>query len=469
MMQLGERASAVRTQTSSGQGWTWVFAAALYLITTSRWGAYVGLPGLPVFIGDVLVLLGVIQTVRHVRSCGIPLRLVPSILSQAPVTLLLTLALALWAGLRLMLGVDNVLSDPLAAARDAAPYGYAVVACLAFLLPVRDGGLQRRVIYTALSLHTLWVVGAGYLPGWPWPAVSLGDAPIFTTRPDVDSSVMGIATALAVSDFDHRRRAKATFLLAFMALNLYGITTQPTRAGFIAVTVAVAVALFRRATVQRQDAGRSRRLVQAGVIAAVGVAFAGAVALTPPGQRIVEGIQGLRGEQTQASGTIDVRRFVWGSLIDYTTADPARMSVGVGFGPDFIDASGTEYALEGTEYKDVRSPHNYVLGTFARLGLLGGLLVTFVLCGGIWLGLQEFRSAAGAVTKLAALVLLTTPVTASLGVILEAPFGAIPYFWALGQVAQRSVARRDGQGTAESERSDGQRTVAGSAMFSRYH
>jgi hypothetical protein len=45
---------------------------------------------------------------------------------------------------------------------------------------------------------------------------------------------------------------------------------------------------------------------------------------------------------------------------------------------------------------------------------------------------------------LAALVVIAIPVVAMFGVVLEAPFGAIPYFWAIGQLcaARRTAPAR---------------------------
>ena len=41
---------------------------------------------------------------------------------------------------------------------------------------------------------------------------------------------------------------------------------------------------------------------------------------------------------------------------------------------------------------------------------------------------------------LAALLAISLPLVSMLGVVLESPFGAIPYFWALGQLAVLRVA-----------------------------
>ena len=127
-----------------------------------------------------------------------------------------------------------------------------------------------------------------------------------------------------------------------------------------------------------------------------------------------------------------------------------RTAIGVGFGPDFIQGAGVAYALEGTEYKDVRSPHNYVLGTMARLGLAGALLAVLTMASGAALAIRRLSGPADSVTVLAGLLVLAIPIIALLGVVLESPFGAIPYFWAIGHLARSRGGsnRRVGTGQA---------------------
>lgn len=421
-----------------------LLATALFLMATGRWGAYVGVPGLPIYVGDVLVAAATVQTVRALRRTGSGVHHVRQALADAPMGLLLCLALLAWAVVRFVTGFDAVLEDPLVALRDVVPYVYAIVALLTFLLPAAARTGHRRLIYGALTAHATWVVAAGYLPGWPWPQPLLGGAVIFTARADVDSAVMGMAIALALHEMNLNAASRRGLVLrlAFVAFNAYAVTTLPTRAGFLAGVVAVGAILVLRIARPTMGSGRRPMLLRVGAVLLGVLVLVGAIAITPPGQRLVEGVQGLRGEQTQASGTIAVREFVWGGVTDYATADFSRTAVGVGFGPDFIDASGTAYALEGTEYKDVRSPHNYVIGTFGRLGVAGALLAALVLLANAVLGLRALVRAPGTVDTLAALVLLTTPVTALLGVVLESPFGAIPYFWAVGQVSRTAWSRR---------------------------
>ncbi len=421
-----------------------VFLAVLYLCTTSRWGSYVAPPGLPVYVGDVVLAAGLIQTILVVRARG-RVHDVLRALSSAPLFLLLAVAFLAWALLRALLGAADLADEPLTALRDLAPYAYAVAALAAFVLPVADRLRTERLVYAALTLHVLWLEGVRYLPAWPqdWPL--LGGAAIFTPRPDFDTAIVGVAVALALHQLLHRRPRNRWVLAGlglFLAVNGYAMLSSPTRAGLLSGLVASGVVvlgwLLRRTVAPRRLSGRLRL----GVLAVLLALLVGLLALTPPGHRIVES---LSGQQSNASGTINARELAWRAVDRYVLADPPRTAIGVGFGPDFLADSGATYLLEGDLYKDVRSPHNYLVGAFARLGLAGMLLAALMLAGAALAGVRALAGPVGVPTALAALLVLALPVTALLGVVLESPFGAIPYFWAVGQLARHTwtADRRD--------------------------
>jgi O-antigen ligase len=421
-----------------------LFLGVLYLCATSRWGSYLAPPGVSLYIGDAFVAAGIVQALVVVRARS-SVRAVREALTTAPLFLLLTLTFLGWALLRAVLGVQDLAGQPLTALRDLAPYAYAVGALVAFVVPVADRLRTVRLVYAALTVHVLWVEGAGYLPGWPqdWPL--LGGSAVFTSRPDFDTAVVGVAVALALHHLLHRRPRGPLPLAAlalFAALNGYALLSSPTRAGLLAGLLASGVVvlgwLLRRTVSPRRLSGRIRA---AGLVVLLAL-FVGLVALTPPGQRLA---QSMSGQQSNAAGTINARELAWRAVDRYVLADAPRTAIGVGFGPDFLTDSGGTYLLEGDVYKDVRSPHNYLIGAFARLGVAGMLLAALLLAGA---GLAAVRTLAGPVgttTALAALLVLALPVTALLGVVLESPFGAIPYFWAVGQLARHtwSLSRRD--------------------------
>jgi hypothetical protein len=422
-----------------------LFVAALYLLATGRWGSYLGIPGIPVYVGDILVASAVVQTLIWCRRAAGGWTDACRSIGQAPLALLLALCLLAWTLLRGLVGIGDIASSPLVALRDLAPYGYAIAAVLAFLLPTADGKLQRRLIYAALGSHVAWILLGPHVTSATAAGPLLGGTPIFTTRPDFDSAVLGVGIAFALRELTEGRRfggRKVGSLALFIGASAYAISTQPTRAGLLAGLIcigAVGLIWIRRRFSDSERRSTSHVIRQVAIVVIGCLAVIVAVAVSPPGQRLLDG---LSNQGSQAAGTADVRRSTWTEVYRYVTASPTRVAVGVGFGPDFIDASGTSYSLQGTLYKDVRSPHNYVIGTFARLGTIGGLLALLLIATAFYSAVRVLLGRPGPATTLASLVLLALPVTAMLGVVFESPFGAIPYFWAVGQVARAHVASR---------------------------
>jgi hypothetical protein len=407
------------------------FLLTLYMLASGRWGSYISVPGLPVFIGDVLIILALVQVTYAIRTNRATL----ASLGYVQLLPLLAFSLLAFACLRMVTGFTFSQE----ALRDFAPYGYAVVAVLAALLPVRGG--YGRVIYAVLSLHAFWVVLLPHVPGFPWNLPVLGlDAQVLVARPDFDSAVLGIAAAFALHDVLIRGGRATPWLVAFLALNAYGCFSLSTRAGFLAGLAAIAAVSLRWLLLPSSDGAqrkghRSRRLLS--VVAGM-LLVAAVVSYTPTGGRLVDGITQ---SSSQASGTVAVRSSVWTKVSDYVFRNAERTAVGVGFGRNFIAESDSASELEGDTYKNVRSPHNYVVGTLARLGIAGALLATLVLLLG-WVAAYRNLTRPDPVTALAAMIVIALPITALLGVILESPFGAIPYFWAIGQLARTDVVAR---------------------------
>jgi hypothetical protein len=65
---------------------------------------------------------------------------------------------------------------------------------------------------------------------------------------------------------------------------------------------------------------------------------------------------------------------------------------------------------------------------------MGVLLVTALFGYGIALATKLRKRPAADVDVLAALLVVGIPTASLVGVVMESPFGAIPYFWALGQL-----------------------------------
>jgi hypothetical protein len=418
----------------------WTLAAplipmlALYLLATGRWGSYVSLPGLVVYVGDIVVGLAALQAVLALALGRASLRG----LRRAPVCLLLSGAFVVYAAIRFVVQAEV----SLLALRDLAPYGYAVVAVLTFLLPVRPRPAWRLATYAVLLFHLGWVVLVPRLSGYPWTLPVLGtDAQVFSARPDFDAAVLGISAALAVHDLLSRGRAgsrlTAVALLLFAGASVAGMLSLSTRAGLLAGMAVVGVAVVTGFRFHRLGSlWTAHRAAVITVSAVCGVVAVIGIAVSPAGARLGESFSG-----GAASGTVSARQTVWSQISRYVLAEPERAAVGVGFGRDFIAESGTTAALEGGVYSNVRSPHNYVLGTGARLGVGGALLAVMIMVAAGWAGFRSLRGDPDTLTALAAFVVIGIPVVALLGVVLESPFGAIPYFWAIGQLAVSHVRR----------------------------
>lgn len=91
----------------------------------------------------------------------------------------------------------------------------------------------------------------------------------------------------------------------------------------------------------------------------------------------------------------------------------------------------------------MRSPHNYLITSFARLGFVGltivvGLLVTLLTAAARTIR----RGPPDELTSLCVLLVIALLVVAMLGVILESPFGAAPFYWAAGILLAGERSRR---------------------------
>lgn len=413
-----------------------LLVGVLYLCATSRWGSHVGIPGIPFYVGDLAVAAATVQGVRQVRATRDGWRPVWRAVSTAHLALLLALSLLAWTALRAVIGVSALLSHPVDGLRDVAPYGYALAALVAFVVVSPDGRRERRWVYGALTGHVAWVLAATLVPGWPWTTVGFGDAVILVPRPDFDAAVCGAAVALALHAALHRPRGRSqrgwVGLVAFAAANTVAVATLVTRAGLLAGLLAVAAVGLTWGLRGLRGRTLSRRRTGLVLVALAALLALGAV--SPPGQRLLDSVGGGGGS---SQGTVQARETTWSGVTHYLLAYPPRTAVGVGFGPDFLTSSGTLVALEGDDYTGVRSPHNYLLGTFARLGLIGAMLAALMMAAAALLALGRLARPSGTVTTFAAVLVLALPVTAMLGVVLESPFGAIPYFWAVGHLARQ--------------------------------
>ena len=389
-----------------------------FLLATGRWGSYLGFPSQNLFVTEVgLVATAGWVCLRH-RRLFVPARLRPLL----PLT-----ALATWAAVRFVAGGHFDAT----AVRDLAPYAY-LVAALAAGFAVRSYRRTLVVIEAALVAHLLWLWVALLASGWAAGLPLLGGrVRVFELRHDFDGAIVAVLVCLAALRVGQRGLAGVVRIgSAIVAVGAaYTILQLGTRAGLLALAVAAIVGVLPRLHMLRR-VGRARLLASAGLALV-------AVALVLPQTYLFQRMTGDPRNSDSGSGTATARQEAWALVLDDATADPTRLIVGSGFGPDFLDRSGAAVWFEGTVDKGVRAPHNYVLNTLGRLGLVGVALLGWV---ATTLARAAFRRRSHPdvdpdrrrFDEMLVLLVCTLTVVSLVGVILESPFGAVPFWWAAG-------------------------------------
>ncbi|MFZ0178913.1 MAG: O-antigen ligase family protein, partial [Candidatus Dormiibacterota bacterium] len=325
----------------------------------------------------------------------------------------------------LILALGHFVFDELLVAdsvRDGYPYLMVALVLLAPRLPA--GRVAESWLYGVLNFHLIWVGIALIVPSIPTrlPQLQPGLG-ILTPRGDFDSAVCGVAAAIYLSAFLRGRKA---LYLVVVALNLIAAALLLSRAGFVAAVVVVFAVLLSRVPA---SVHHGRRVVVVTLFAASALALILASPSIPILQRFAGslGLPASNSISLQAAGTENARISAWPTLYEYVAVENAQV-LGLGFGRNIMEESGASVALNVQD--DVRSPHNWWLDVYARLGIVGLLLITFLSAIGFVRGWRLLHG--DSIQVAAGAVLIALPIVASLGVIFESPFGAVPYFFCLG-------------------------------------
>ena len=431
-----------------------------YLLFGTRWVSHLGIS--PLFVTDLLVGLSCIGLVITLRGKFSGVKLPKSWLFR--LTSLSIFGITFWAVLRFILGQEFNIT----AVRDLAPYIYPLVAFIAMLGYWASSKTQIinsiSLIYLALVLHLIWISFALFVqPVWMKDVLISPAVHLFEIRADVDMALLGVLSALSIvlATKFHRWSFILYLVSGWSWFILMGLDS---RAGLISGLVSVAMAIVWISN--RKDLTTNRKIQKSGFALATIAIFA---FLAVPQSSVQNRFIGLSGvvEQVVSSekpisdipqdpdisnassekievdamsgaGTAGARVNAWKSLVSWELSNPERSIIGIGFGDNFMITSGAGELLLGNNdprIESVRSPHNYLLGTQARIGLVGTLLVLlFGICYLILLFryFTKNRSSRDILLFLAAVVPAAFVPIAFVGVVLESPFGAIPFWWASG-------------------------------------
>jgi O-antigen ligase len=401
--------------------------AVVLMLAATRWGSYIGLS--PLYLTDALVAVAVCGMLmfpgqRLARQSGY---------LRPP---LLVIVFLCYVVVRMMSSGSWVLTQTWL--RDGAPYLYAVLALMAGASVARTTALDRQRtmvwIWRGLVFHLLWMCAVAFLGdpaklAAPHTPFAQG---LFSIRPDIDTAILGVTGGLLLRRILIGEARGRGFVV--LGLVIATLTHESTRAGLIAVLVCLVVTFM-----YAYAATHNQALRRVGMVLVVPLVIAAAIAAVPTtkaGARLLGTIQPstvTTTSQENAIGTSHARRLVWHGVISWTLASRSRALYGVGMGTDFLAESDTLRYLEGTTYQNVRSPHDYFVGSFARLGLVGLALILALMVRLLRQMLRHRRRIGeDELLTCSSLIVVAIAVVASFGVVLEAPFGAVPFWWAAG-------------------------------------
>ena len=402
------------------------------LLFGTRWASHISVG--PIYLADLLLLGAVVNEILASTAVRRPtLRHIV----WPPLTLVLLLV---WVAIRFAVGGVSA-----ASIRDAAPYFYAIVGLLSWHSARRaDAAVRARTftfLFWVLGLHACWFVFVTFVPSVVqfFPVISaVQGVRLFTPRPDMDVAVLGMFTALILLKIFRSNQRRLGWIVAY-AVCWVAAAASPSRAGVLgAVTANLVVMLLifvrLRAT--------KTQLVLAAAVPLAAILFAAILPTTPAGTKFLAAV--FPTAATDSSGysewgenTAKARSDSWARLNEWTLAeDPSRAILGAGYGPDILAESGALWLLVSAESGGAavpRSPHNYWVGTLARNGIIGTALVILPIV--VFL-VRAYRARGRLLDDPLSLMVVIIAVSlilpATFGVVLESPFGAVPFFWALG-------------------------------------
>ena len=401
-------------------------------IVGNRGFAQLSLPGVPLLVGEFTLGVGLLLAAWRTALAKSP-----------PVRRdRLNFFLSAWLVLGCLRLPFDFATHGVAALRDSALAYYALFFFFAqtWGAAARQRRWLERCLDTAFALAPPVFVAFVQRPDFFTGALTVGGAPLIYMKSDVQS---GTLVAGAIWFLHRHATSGCRWWLALAAANLFAMVHGNSRAGLIALAaVTVALVLTR----DRQILRPLCLIISAGLLAMTATS-----AILPghweqtPAHRLYEwalSISDIEGARTYAAANLDdkpdnnrFRIIWWRSVVERAWTDSPW--IGLGFGYDLAqDFRQSYYGNIGEEEFSARSPHNFALTVFGRLGLAGLILLGGVISGLaalIWgnraRGAQVCHGYQNFALGLGALAIL---VSAFFGVVLEGPMGATLFWTALG-------------------------------------
>ncbi|MGQ0576762.1 MAG: O-antigen ligase family protein [Pseudonocardia sp.] len=383
-------------------------AGLAFPLAGGRWGSYVGVA--PVYLADVLMIVGSVLTLcRPGRYCP----------RYPRAFWFLWTATALFIAVAFLLGSGESVTR----IRDLLPWIYLMMVPAVVQWSIAAGRRRTiRYLTVVLLMHAAWAIPAllGVLPELVVSGGVFGQ-PVFADRADIDVPLLAAAVVVVL----HRwGSTPATITLGVFA----GVaaTAQTSRAALVGTALAVIVFALVRGILR----GARGVVRMSGVLVALAfVVFALLPALASQavnredaGALARSGLYGSGEAAASGAGTADARVRAWRLMLDHYR-DSGYPLLGVGAGAEIVRDSGALRYLSGDG--SVRAPHSWWVHAVVRFGPVGL---------GLWIGLfvasivrraDRGREPGGEFcTALGAQLTVSIMLAASLGVVIESPFGS---------------------------------------------
>lgn len=384
-------------------------------------------PGIPLLPAEAALLVGCAWcAIHHAFAGGLPFR------RDA-----LNWAVLAWLVIGTVRAGFDVPRHGLLAIRDFAMVYYAVFFFLAQDMAARVAG--RRYLIGCLVAAVV-VLGPLFALYYNFTSVfmqrlTVGGAPLIYYKPDLAATHLAAGSLVLFFWARSSQRWWAWSAAAGIGLFLLAFDSRASLLGLVAATALLLGA--RRWQFPLLQASAAALALAATVMLAVVFDNAWADRKLEGLQDRVASVIDLRGqgayrsEESSFKGDNNRFRFVWwrNVLEETTQTNPL---FGLGFGTDLARGFMQEYFPDSDEDFTARSPHSMLVGSYGRLGAVGvgaWLAICLILLGRTWRSLRRTEDRVTWSLWCGALVIL---VSATFGVVLEGPMGAVVFWTLLG-------------------------------------
>lgn len=388
-----------------------ILSSLFVSMATGRWGAWIGIPGTPVFLLDVLLVSGCLLVVpKVIRKKGFYFGYV--------LTLLIFIVFQFWFYKQF----DT--NDQL---RDLAPFLYLG---LVPLIAISFKDIDIRSVYVCLRYSTIFnatwsfSVYVGLIA--PISVDGLIQVPIFTSRWDHTGTVLAIGL-IVWSNVPNLNLKANKIILTFLAVVL---VLQGSRAGLIGGLIATIYIIFKNNKQSKFQLAKNLLKVFLFVIFFSNLQTVSNV--FPSGSSIQRALS-PREFDLNLNNTATARLNAQKLLIEHW-ANSNLLLTGLGAGDQMVRNSYAVQFLSGSA--DVRSPHSWPIGLLSRFGIVGFIIWSYLPA-----KLLISRRLAGGNMRDIKVFSVIILFASSVGVIIEAPFGSIPFCIFMAILLSRKKSR----------------------------